>query len=346
MSDFYCPICNMRRVSREGEICSSCQDPYETGTPMPGPSASMAGAGGAAGTSASSDGDDGGVVISSRRSGRVIIGAQPSGTPAHKSVRAIHTGGGTAGQTAPQPGQQPIVPQVVSPVAPMAPSQDQDETEQQAEGAGAPAVEGIVKNVTTSKDQMPPVSRWFRSLVTDIPFTLSEDITEFQVYSNWTGTASQNGYCADKVVAYGTMMTGKPIQDNSVRVYGKRDKNRMIVATDIENTVDGTFTVFEPRPIKARTVKLITLGIALLLILPSLGAVFSSSGGSAAAASVQGGGFNFFNLLVGLVAGAGAFLTGKAAVQKIGNDWKGCGINALITLGLAYACLLFLGMSF
>ena len=334
MSDFYCPICNVRKVSREGEICSSCQDPYNP-VPIVTPTAQQSAMPDTASTNSTSDTSDETVTVAStgRRIMNTPVNSAPT-TPSRRSVILPQQGvSQQAVQPAPAPQTVPIVP-------PVGTNQAQGTNAQPASGAITPATEGIVKNVTNSKDQANFLGRWFRSLLLGVPLARTDDITEFQVYSNWTGTSSNGGYSADKVVAYGNIVTGKPIQDNSVRVYGKRDKNRMIVASNIENTTDGTYSVFDPAPISATVVRVISFAIIAVIVLLVVLAVTGLSGrGGAIGQGAQ-------TLLYSIVSAVAAVVSGRLAIRNFGKNWRNCGICALAALVFAYLFINLIGQIF
>lgn len=238
--------------------------------------------------------------------------------------------------------------QVSRPVQ-VAPAQNQAGQAQAGAAAGGPITEGIVKNLTDGKDPGGKLTRWFRSLIMGVPYARTDDITEFQVYSNWTGTASPGSYSADKVIAYGNISYGKPVQDNSVRVYGVRDKNRVIIARDIENTTDGTYSVFDPKPMSATAVRIITIVIVALvgfLLFTLISGVKGIGSGSGAATAGKGLAQSGEKLIAAIIAGAITFFCGKRALQNFGNNWKGAGICALIALICGAACVSLIGQIF
>lgn len=315
MSHFYCRCCNVRKVENDGDICQSCQDPYQqqpvvsapTNDPMQVVNAYLPSS---ADDSSSytdvapdSTDDAGGASIQHKSNRHLLNVGGNSSAPSRGSRRKIMT-------------QQNATPTPVQPSmsnTPVVPVVPQNNTAAQPTGKNAPQTEGIVRNIQESQDtNVSAASRWFQALFGSIPFTTSPDITEFQVFPNWSSgvQASSNAPSADKVIVYGHIRSGKPIQDNSVRVYGTRQKNRAIVATMIENTTDGTITELDPPPLSCGTVRFITFGLLALVILVFV-MIGSSSGGSLSAfgswliyllltaASAFGVWFSFRNVISG-----------------------------------------------
>lgn len=340
MGDFYCPVCGVRPVSREGEICNSCRDPYadsgNVGYGQAAPAPSSFSAAGSAGDSGQSD------YQPISRPTRRIIGTQVPAQPAGGgSVRGIMTGANTPAVNQPNTTQQPVQSAPLQVSRPMQVAPAQSQTTQTDTDTDTPITEGIVKNLTEGKDPGGKLTRWFRSLIMGIPYARTDDITEFQVYSNWTGTAAPGSYSADKVIAYGNISYGKPVQDNSVRVYGVRDKNRVIIARDIQNTTDGTYSVFDPKPISSTAVRIITLVVVALvafLIYALINGV-QGIGATARGISTEGMSQSVSKIIAAFIAGAIAFISGKRAIQNFGNNWKSAGICALIALVCASACI-------
>lgn len=95
-------------------------------------------------------------------------------------------------------------------------------------------------------------------------------MTEFQLYENWNSgysRVSSTQPVATRVVCYGKIAQGRPVENNDVRVYGVRDKtNNYFIAEQIENTTDGTFATFVPRKMSATFVRLIVLTLILVIL--------------------------------------------------------------------------------
>ncbi len=345
MPDFYCPVCNVRKVSREGELCSSCQDPYDQiNIPVTGTTS---------GPVQNTESDNSGYVPVSKPNRRIMPtpgAAQPTSGNRRRSIvtpsqptGAVNQASGPAQYAAPVQSSVPV--QSAAPVQPVIPPSVQPAGNAAQPAAGqvskdAPLAEGIVKNISAGKNPESKLTRWFRSLALGTPFAQTDDMTEFQIYTNWTGSSNSGGYSADKVVVYGTIQQGKLVQDNSVRVYGIRDKNRVIIAKDIENTSDGVFSVFYPRPIPGKMVRIITLAVMAIIVLLIL---LLASGSASAGAGI---GDKMTNLVVAVIGGVAAFFFGKTALSNFGKNWSRCGIFAAMALFGVYLCIQMLGKVF
>lgn len=232
MEAFYCRICNVRRVGREGDVCARCQ---------------------AAGGQADEPEQGANAAILSPRRGRQLLhtaSEEAANVPEPSRERQVPA---DAGLPAPQKGE-PVSGRKTMPQA-----------------------EGIVRNVAGSKDETSGFGRWMRSFTYGVPFPRTDDMTEFQVFSGRsTGTA------ADKVVAYGRIVSGRPAEGSSARVYGRRTKQNVLIASDVENTTDGSRAEFRPAPLPAMAVRVITI-LALCVIFGLIAAlviVLAKAGGA------------------------------------------------------------------
>lgn len=291
MSQFYCRICNVRKVANDGDVCSSCNDPYQQpvvsspfGTPSAEPANNM---------NTSDESNDGGASIQHKSSRRLL---NTSGSPAAQhggSKRQIMSQNQTPGTT------YQAAPMSNSPVVQSVPQN----APAQAQGKHAPQAEGVVRNIQESQDRTPVLGRWFQALFGNIPFTTNQDMMEFQVFNGWSsGAQVQNSaYSADKIIVYGRIKSGKPIQDNSVRIYGTRLRNNAIVASVIENTTDGTTTEFDPPPLSPTAVRIITFGLIGLVVLLFMMLGSGLSSGSDMGAGLEGAGSAIGGFLVSLV---------------------------------------------
>lgn len=270
MADYYCRICNVRRVQTHDGVCANCQDPYQTDSFY-----SQADRGSPLIPSIEDDNDsasDNSVPIS--RSKRKIIGLT-SHDPASHTVQKNETSQ-----------SEPLK------ATPVVPSRDTSSSTLQnstttshntsSRKSRAPQAEGVVRNIIEGKDPKGFLSRWFRSFSTGSSFPMTNDQLEFQVFSNWANSCNAQGYAADKVIVYGKIQSGKPVQDNTVRVYGKRSKNNAIIAEEIENTTDGTRAELDPPPIPAFVVTFVTLLVfgLIFVLITSVGGIVSNIGAS------------------------------------------------------------------
>lgn len=330
MSDYYCPVCNVRKVSHEGEICTSCQDPYQD-APIGYAANTQNAQTTVTNTSYSERRYDAAATLHdetpmiSHSSGRRIIGANPAPQPASNAPNRAIISSQPQSVTVKQ--QPTIAPLVNNTILPGNNSSANTQQNVSVKGTKTPMTEGIIRNITNSKDQNGVIGRWFKSLFIGIPFTSSDEIIEFQVFTNWSGNNLSGGYSADKVIVYGNIETGKPLQDNSVRVYGKRDKNRSIIAEEIENTTDGTISVFNPRPISAKTVRIITIGILMVIF-----AIFNALASGLGNGVTDGIGAFLRNGLTGIIWGVVAVISGKRMVSNFGNNWKNTAICAFVAI--------------
>lgn len=316
MGDFYCSICNVRRVERDGDVCPGCQDPYQQAVPAPQQPPTVQSSYSASQPQTDAYDEEPSVPI--HRSNRRILGAAPQQTGGQQLSRPASQ------QTAiQQPAQLPVTNSVpVQPAAANAPAQNAA-----AASKNGPQADGIVRNIQESKDNTPVLGRWMRSFSYGVPFPLTDDMMEFQVFSGWNANGNnQNGYSADKVIVYGTINSGKPIQDNTVRVYGTRAKNNAIIASGIENTTDGTYAEFNPPPMPAMAVRVITFLVLGLLLFLIIGIVSgfgggSSAGGSAGTTSGAGSGF-VTNLVMTIIGGLGTLFCFSQVKQAFANrEW-------------------------
>lgn len=253
----YCRICDVRKVTNEGDICPVCKDEMIN-----------------QGTDDTSRNDltqdDRGSsyseseVVDSRNnsrkddqyrvhSNRWIRGQSTIAKQYSVNKTADYDGGNRHTQG----GAQNV--QVVPPTVSAPPSQTVTPSNDSA------LTEGVVRNVQKKEDSRYGLERWLYCFINGISFAFTPDVMEFQVFSNWNSTSNSSGVSADKVVIYGTMNVGEPANDNTVKVYGKRLNNNYIIAERIENTTDGTFVVFRPFRIPPAVVRAISIFVFALV---------------------------------------------------------------------------------
>ena len=264
------------------------------------------------------------------RSSRRIIGVgQPQGSAAPAPSR---------GQTQVQP-VQPVQPVQQTPAVPV-PAPAQPQNAQAASAAALPQTEGVVRNIVEGKDPKGFMKRWFRSFSLGTSFPRTNEEMEFQVFSNWANTGSAQGYAADKVILFGRIVSGKPLNDNTVRVYGRRDKNNVIHAEEVENTTDGTRVEIDPAPLPAAAVRIITLAVLALILflviavsrgIGSLSRGVSEADLSGAAQGITGG---LKNLLFAALSAVGVYYFGGKTLGLIRRkgDFVTLIIFAVLTL--------------
>lgn len=315
MGQFYCRICNVRKVANDGDVCSSCNDPYQqpvAASPFATPAQEPANS-----TNTSDESNDGGASIQHRSSRRLLNVPGSSSAQQSSSKRQIMSqNSGAPVQSSPM-SNAPVVQSVPQ----NAPAKTQ--------GKHAPQAEGVVRNIQESQDRTPVLGRWFQALLGHTPFTTAPDMMEFQVFNGWSsGAQVQNSaYSADKIIVYGRIKSGKPIQDNSVRIYGTRLRNNAIVASVIENTTDGTTTEFDPPPLSPTVVRVITFGLLglVVLLMMLLGSSFGS-GPSLAGFGDAIGGF-LMSLVLTIASGVCAWF----CLKKLFSAMKSQSTDQLIT---------------
>lgn len=343
MGDFYCRICNVRKVAHEGDACPNCQDPYqvqEPAAPQQPASAQQAFVRSAQRQTEPQESEASGDRRMARRSGRQILGQPTPGAGAAHGARArqvyvapqenVYTDEQDGGDEQPAYVQAPQAGGMQAPAA-----QTNQNAPVQTQGKRAPQTEGVVRNIQESKDESSVLERWMRAFMTGTPFPMTDDMMEFQVFSGWnSGVNAATGYSADKVIVYGKINSGKPVQDNSVRVYGVRNGGNEIIATDIENTTDGTFARLKPEPLSAIAVKLITFVVLGLLAFLVFGIISMMSGSGSVSFGISGQAItNLLTTLLLLVGGLMATVYfGKKSFAALKAGGAGLGSNLIYLL--------------
>ena len=270
MAEFYCRICNVRKVQTRDGVCTNCQDPYQIDPVHPSSGDDTSFATFISSDAAEDNTSDEALIMRGKSKRRIMgIDSLNSSSVPVKAERIAQ----------PQPIQAiPVVPPVSS-------QQSVQQTTASAVNVKkkSPQAEGVIRNVVEGKDPKGFLVRWFRSFSHGLSFPMTDDQLEFQVFSNWATTNNAQGYSADKIIVYGKFQSGKPVQDNTVRVYGKRNKNNAIIAEVIENTTDGTRSELDPHPIPSAVVTFLTLFVFLLIgvFLTTVGSLISTIGASA-----------------------------------------------------------------
>lgn len=263
---YKCRICGSTEVEHMGDVCELCaigQDPYAS---------AMSG-----NTKASSD-------------TYVQDDYDPgySYTPGNSKKRKVLIGGGTSvSNTDPygnsmvpeyeeessvqvyRPGQVPVTQQGSSGVATSG-NGNAANTKTSSSGKEPIAV-GITKNITVDNEKRSVLEKWFKSVFSGIPFAMEDDVTMFQVFPDYTGTAlNAMGNACDQVIVYGKLNAGAISENNDVEVYGHRDANNNVIASHIKNKASGT-TITPGKTISAGVIRALTAVVLLLIF----GAVFS-----------------------------------------------------------------------
>lgn len=105
----------------------------------------------------------------------------------------------------------------------------------------APLSEGIIKNVISNRQPRSFLQKYFDTVFNQIPYAQDDEVTTFQVYPDLTGmTKTVLGHDCDQVIMYGKLSHGMASENNTVEVYGRRDKHNNIIASKLVNTASGT----------------------------------------------------------------------------------------------------------
>ncbi|MDY3281375.1 hypothetical protein [Dysosmobacter sp.] len=267
---YKCRICGFNDVENPGDVCELCaigEDPYAAAV-NPG----YGGGAETAGTGASSnrkillgDPEPAASPVSSGKRRRVLLNSsaptavdpygnqlQPQDEPSDVQVY--------------RPGQAPLPQTQAAPAQPAA-------SGKAGQAVKGPITSGITKNISSDVQKYSFLRRWFRALFSGVPFTLDGDITMFQVFPDYSGTAlNAQGNVCDQVIVYGKLKNGSIAENNDIEVYGRRDANNNIVATTIKNKASGT-TVTPERTLGVAAVWVITVLLFVLVwaVVGSLG---------------------------------------------------------------------------
>lgn len=124
---------------------------------------------------------------------------------------------------------------------------------------------GVIKNIMVDTPRKSALGKWFRTLFTGIPFSLSNEVTLFQVFPDPSGSPlNMLGNACDQVIVYGKIKYGSLAENNDVEVYGRRDSNNYIIAREIRNKATGT-AVRPEHTLGVLPVWIITILLAALL---------------------------------------------------------------------------------
>ncbi len=247
-----CRICMSNDVDNPGDICELCaigMDPYASGMGGAQSQQNQPGNTSAAGT---------GYIPKRGGNRKVLLGGSsalantdPYGndmTPAQpESAVQVYK----AGQ----------LPQQVNTPAPVANTQSGSNTK----SGNQPLTTGITKNITVDIQKRSFLEKWFRSIFMGIPFAFDDDVTMFQVFPDYSGTAlNAQGNACDQVIVYGKLNNGEVSENNEVEVYGRRDSRNNIIAKTIKNKASGSI-VKPQKTISAGVMRVLGLLMALLL---------------------------------------------------------------------------------
>lgn len=281
MSSF-CAVCKVKAVLNDGDICPSCAaavDPFAAAAGI-GPNASVS------------------TVEASVKPGKIreILPTSQESMVSKGAPRAILDGSTDGSIEADLNKLSPAVMAVISGASTTGASSMQLSADATSAVANAPGksinasgtaalqgkannresktsssvyVKGVAKNVVQDTDRRGVVYRWFRALFKGSNFALDPDITEFQLYPDFSGqTLNSSGNLADQVIIYGKIKFGMVSENNDVEVYGRRDANGNIVAESVRNVATGA--VAKPSMVISRTGVVVTTFVLLALMIAAL----------------------------------------------------------------------------
>lgn len=243
---YKCSICGLNEVEHQGDICELClvgQDPYAV-------NASTQAQNRTSGIPSNSGHDAYSPKRGANRKvllngGAVLKNTDPYGnsiTPENDSSTNVKVY--SAGQT----------PQVTSQANTANKSKNSTHI-----SVNQPITSGVTKNIMVDNQKKSILAKWIRALFSGIPFTIDDEITMFQVFHDFAGTAlNAQGNACDQVIVYGKLNSGAVSENNDVEVFGHRDSNNNIIAKTIRNKASGT-TITPLRTISTFAVWIITL---------------------------------------------------------------------------------------
>lgn len=287
---FYCCKCLVNKVENDGDVCSSCGG---NETLQAGDNTSYR----AATNAQTSAGNS--VNISTRR--RIMTGISTNGTQGVNGTQTNSFANQTMNSSmtsVQQPSTSGATPKAIK------------------KKVNAP-LQGVIQNFDTGVDERSFVARVADSLFKGISYNGKSNLvmTEFQLYENWNSgysSTSSTQPVATRVVCYGKIGQGRPVENNDVRVYGVRDKtNNYFIAEQIENTTDGTFASFIPQKMSATVVRLIALVLVAVVFSVISGISFPSISSRTMSVSM-------YQIVIGVVAmlaGVITFFFGKNSLR-------------------------------
>lgn len=264
MSVYYCAACKCVEVSCEGELCENCALPADPFAAAARPTSGRP----AKTRKVLLDEPPSDPVFRCDRV--VLVGSAASAMdedpdPAPMTTTAIAASGPAAVQPSSNSNPALAKPSGGSSLSASSPKSKTNPRPDSAAGSYV-YVRGIAKNVIQDADRRGAIFRWFRSVFRGPGFALDPDITEFQLYPDFSGqTLNSSGNLADQVIIYGKVKFGMISENNDVEVYGRRDREGNIVAKSVKNTATGA--VAKPSMALPRAAVIaITLILAALLV--------------------------------------------------------------------------------
>lgn len=283
--EYYCSKCLVNRVEHEGDVCATC--------------GGTAGTGDGRSTARNFSPVQGEVHVSSRRR---LMGSASSQAA---SPVVPPSDAGTA-----RPDDSNFAGEADAPAVPKKSGQD--------------SRSGVIQNFTAGPDERTFLDRVLESLFLGISYNGKNNLfmTEFQLYENWNSgySASSSAPQATRVVYYGKVAQGRPVENNDVTVYGVFDhKNNYFIAERIMNQTDGTYANFMPQKTPAALIRVLVAGLLLAVVLGAVSLFtggFGGGEGAVVASSGTSGGFQ--QILLGLIvtaAGAAAIIWSRSSRQ-------------------------------
>ena len=129
-----------------------------------------------------------------------------------------------------------------------------------------PICYGITKNISVDKPERSILLKWFQSFFNGLPFPWDDDITMFQIFPDFSGTAvNAQGNACDQVVVYGKIGSGAVAENNDVEIYGYRDSHNNVIVKTIKNKASGT-TIAPERTLSATAIRIITFFLFFMVV--------------------------------------------------------------------------------
>lgn len=270
---YTCRKCGVNEVERDGDICELCAisiDPYASAMHGNGPISGGQNTGYTQGTTDVDYGTrsggytgagkgkrkvliGGGSAISNKDSyGNSIVSVEEDTKTPVQVLGAGQVPGGSSGTTT-------VVNTGNSKVG-------LNKGNQKKKAAVGPICQGVTKNIVADIQKKSFLEKWFLSLFSGVPFSLSDDVTMFQVFPDYTGSALNSmGYACDQVIVYGKVNAGAIAENNDIEVYGTRDRHNNVIASKIINRASGT-TIMPNQSMPAGLIRGITALVLLLLL--------------------------------------------------------------------------------
>ncbi|MFR0986176.1 MAG: hypothetical protein ACLSFZ_06310, partial [Frisingicoccus sp.] len=94
---------------------------------------------------------------------------------------------------------------------------------------------GIIKNVAADQERIPFIFKVFRSLFKGVPLTITNDITTFQVFPDYTGQSlNALGNACDQVSVYGKVNAGIISENNRWRFMGAETRITSLLPPELK----------------------------------------------------------------------------------------------------------------